>query len=45
MNLRETAWVGREWIHFAQNRDQWWVLLNVIMNFGIPKNVGKLLSS
>jgi hypothetical protein len=24
MNLRDTEWKDVDWIHFAQNRDQWW---------------------
>jgi hypothetical protein len=31
MDLRET-----DWIHHAQNRDQWWALVNTIMNLQVP---------
>jgi len=24
------------WIHLAQNRDQWWALMNTVMNLWIP---------
>jgi len=26
MDLREVEWEGVDWIHLAQDRDQWWVL-------------------
>jgi len=28
---------GVDWIHLAQNRDQWWDLVNTIMNPGFHK--------
>jgi hypothetical protein len=45
MDLRETGWDGMDWIELAQNRDQWRALVNTVMNFRIPKNAGKFLSS
>jgi hypothetical protein len=36
MNLRETGRQGVEWIHLAQDRDQWKAVLNTIMNLRIP---------
>lgn len=33
------------WIHLAQNGDQWWTLMNMVMNIRVPQNVGELLSS
>jgi hypothetical protein len=35
MDLRETGSVGVKWIHLAHNRDQWWVLVNVVMNLQV----------
>jgi len=32
MNLRETEQEGVDWIHLAQNRDQWQGLVNMVMN-------------
>jgi hypothetical protein len=32
MDLREIGWKGVEWIHLAQDRDQWWALVNTVMN-------------
>jgi hypothetical protein len=36
MNLRDIGWGGIDWIDVAQDRDQWGVLVNVVMNFRVP---------
>jgi hypothetical protein len=36
MDLRETGWGGMDWINLAQDRDQWRVLVNTVMNFHVP---------
>jgi hypothetical protein len=33
-----------DWIDLAQDRDQWRILLNMVMNLWVPQNVGKFLS-
>jgi hypothetical protein len=33
MDLRETGWGVVDWIDVVQNRDQWRVLVNMVMNF------------
>jgi hypothetical protein len=35
MDLRETGWVGMDWIDLAQNRDQWRALVNTVMNLRV----------
>jgi predicted small integral membrane protein len=35
VNLRETALVGVDWIHLAQDRNRWWALVNTIMNLRV----------
>jgi hypothetical protein len=36
MELRELGWGGMDWIHLAQDRDQWSTLVNTVMNFRVP---------
>jgi hypothetical protein len=36
MDLREIEWVGIDWIDLAQDRDQWRVLVNAVMNLRVP---------
>jgi hypothetical protein len=28
-------WVGVDWIHLAEDRDQWWALMNAVMNLWV----------
>jgi len=36
MNLRQTEWEGADWIHVAQDRDQWWAVVNTVTNLRVP---------
>jgi hypothetical protein len=36
MDLREIGWGGMDWIELAQDRDQWRVLVNMVMNLRAP---------
>jgi hypothetical protein len=45
MDLREIGWGGMDWIDLAQDRDQWWALVSMVMNLRVPSNVGKFFSS
>jgi hypothetical protein len=45
MDLKEIGWGDMDWIDLAQDRDQWRALVNTIMNFRVPQNFGKFLSS
>jgi hypothetical protein len=36
MDLREIEWVGTDWIHVAQDRDQWRTLVNTVLNLRVP---------
>jgi hypothetical protein len=44
MNVKEIEWGGINWIHLAQGKDWWRVLVNAVMNLRVPQNVGKFLS-
>jgi len=30
MDLRETEWETLDWIHVAQDKHQWWTLMNTV---------------
>jgi hypothetical protein len=36
MDLGEIGWDGMDWIEMAQDRDQWRVLVNKVMNVWVP---------
>jgi hypothetical protein len=36
LDLRETGWDGKDCIDLAQDRDQWTVLVNTVMNLRVP---------
>jgi hypothetical protein len=36
MDLRKIVLEVVYWIHLAQDRDKWWVLVNTAMNFQVP---------
>jgi hypothetical protein len=37
--LKEVGWGGTDWIDLAQERERWWVLLNLVARLRIPQNV------
>jgi hypothetical protein len=39
MEFREIRWEDVDWIHLAQDRVQWWGLVNVVVNLYVPYNV------
>ena len=45
MDLQEVGWRGMNGIALAQDRDRWWVLVNVIMNLWVPQNAGNFSTS
>jgi hypothetical protein len=36
MDRRELGWDGMVWIDLAQDRDQWWAIVNTVMNLRVP---------
>jgi hypothetical protein len=36
MDLREIRWEDVDWIHTAQDRDQWRAIVNMVMNLRAP---------
>jgi hypothetical protein len=45
MDLREIGRGGVDLTDLAQGRDQWRAIVNTVMNFWVPYNFGKFLSS
>jgi hypothetical protein len=45
MDLREKGWSGVDWIVLAQDKDYWRAVVNTAMNFRVPQNFGKFISS
>jgi hypothetical protein len=37
MNLGEMGWGGFDWIGLAWDKYQWMALVNIVMNFRVPK--------
>jgi hypothetical protein len=33
MDLREVGWGAVDWINLAQDKDWWWSIVNIVMNF------------
>jgi hypothetical protein len=36
MDLREIGCGDMDWIGLAKDRDQWWALVNTVMNLRVP---------
>jgi hypothetical protein len=40
IKVKETGWENVDWIHLAQDRDQWWAVVNMVMKFQVPQKAG-----
>jgi hypothetical protein len=36
MDLKEMGWEDVDWVHLAQDRDQWRAAVNTVMNLRVP---------
>jgi hypothetical protein len=43
MNLRDIGRGGVDYIHLAQDRNQWRTLVNTVMNLRVPEDVWEIL--
>jgi hypothetical protein len=32
----DLGWEGMDWIDLAQDKDRWWTVINVAINFWVP---------
>jgi hypothetical protein len=39
MDLWEIEWEVVDYIHVSQDRDQWWAVVNTVMNLRVPEKV------
>jgi hypothetical protein len=44
MDLGEVGWGYVDWIGLAKDRNKWRAVVNSVLNFRVPRNVGKLSS-
>jgi hypothetical protein len=35
MDLMDIGWEGVDWMHLAEDRNQWWALVNTVMNLQV----------
>jgi hypothetical protein len=45
VDLREIGWGGMDWFDLAQDRDQLWTPVNLVMKIWVPYSVVKFLRS
>jgi hypothetical protein len=36
MDLREIGWEALDWIYLTHNRNQWWAVVNTVINLLLP---------
>jgi hypothetical protein len=36
MDLTEIGWQGVDWMHLAQDRNQWQAVANIVVNLQVP---------
>jgi hypothetical protein len=41
MDLRAIGLKCVEWIHLAQDKDQWWAIMNMVTDFQLPIRGGE----
>jgi hypothetical protein len=42
MDFKEIGWQDVEWVQLAQDRDQWRILVDTVMNLRVPLKPEKL---
>jgi hypothetical protein len=45
MDQEEIRWESVDWICLADDKDQWWAVVNTVMNPQVPYNAGNFLST
>jgi hypothetical protein len=45
MDFREIRWDVVNWMHLAQDTDQFWAVVNMVMNLRVPQKVENFLTT
>jgi len=45
MDLGDIGWEGVDWIHLAQDIEQWRSVVNTVMELRVPQKAGNFLTS
>jgi hypothetical protein len=45
MDHREIKWEVVDWMLLTQGRDLWWAVVNMVMNFWLPRKAGNFMTS
>jgi hypothetical protein len=43
MDLRVRGWEVVDWMHVAQDRNQWWAIVDTVMKLKFPQQAGDFL--
>jgi hypothetical protein len=36
MGVRKKVWKSVDWMHLAEERDQWWTVVKTVINLRVP---------
>jgi hypothetical protein len=45
MDLGKIGWEVVEWVHLAQNREQWRAIVSMVMNLRVPEKAENFLTN
>lgn len=45
MDLQAVNWDGIDWIQLAQDRDQWWPVVETVRSFNVPEEMENFLTN
>jgi hypothetical protein len=45
MAVKEIEWQDMDWLHFAQDRNEWQAVVSTVMNLQVPQNARNVSTS